>query len=68
MTHHPAQTTSHPPQSPRPNTPPGDLQPTLWNQLEVSRRRQLAQHLAHLIRRLRDQRYRREDSPHDAPP
>jgi hypothetical protein len=65
MTHHPAQTTSHLPQPPRPNTPPGNFQPTLWNQLEANRRRQLAQHLAHLIRRLRDQRHLPEDGQHD---
>jgi hypothetical protein len=67
MTQHPAQTTSHLPQPPRPNTPAGNFQPTLWHQLEASRRRQLAQHLAQLIRRLRDQPHRTEDGPHDDP-
>ena len=65
MTHHPAQTMSHPPRPSRSNTPSENFQSTLWNQLEASRRRQLAQHLAQLIRRLRDQRHRTEDSKHD---
>jgi hypothetical protein len=60
MTHYPAQTMSHPPRPPRSNTPLGNFQPTLWNQLEASRQRQLAQHLAQLI-----QRHRTESGQHE---
>jgi hypothetical protein len=36
-----------------PSAPPVTGPPTLWQRLEPSRRRQLAQHVAELIRRLR---------------
>ncbi len=47
-----------------PDSQPNSPQLTLWNQLTSAQRLQLAQQLARLIRRLRDQVAQEQERPH----
>lgn len=56
MTNHPSQATS------QTKSLVKDSQPTLWNQLSPVQRHQLAQYLAQLIQRIRNQAHNPETS------
>jgi len=48
-----------------PDNSPNSYQQTVWSQLSSIQRRQLAQQLAQLIRRLRDQTSQPQERAHD---
>lgn len=58
-------TNHHPNPAPLLTVPDNSRQQTVWSQLSLSQRRQLARQLAQLIRRLRDQSSQPQESAHD---